>query len=150
MFLNKFLNFGYLTVISIIFGIIVSTSLVMAGSPLQSNSDYTLLKINDELHTPQEHEQASENVEEEDLQTEELEELEELEGLEEYEISINGMTCANCEVKVKEALLKCSGVKTAWVSYLEGGAGIEADTDMIDADEIVAAIEKAGFTYVEE
>ena len=147
MFLNKFLNFGYLTVISIIFGIIVSTSLVMAGSPLQSNIDYTLLNINDELHTPQEHEQASENVEEEDLQTEELEELEELE---EYEISINGMTCANCEVKVKEALLKCSGVKTAWVSYLEGGAGIEADTDMIDADEIVAAIEKAGFTYVEE
>ena len=144
MFLNKFLNFGYLTVISIIFGIIVSTSLVMAGSPLQSNSDYTLLKINDELHTPQEHEQASENVEEEDLQTEELEELEE------YEIAIDGMTCTNCEDKVKEALLKCSGVKTAWVSYLEGGAGIEADTDMIDADEIVAAIEKAGFTYVEE
>ena len=144
MFLNKFLNFGYLTVISIIFGIIMCTSLVMAGSPLQSNSDYTLLKINDELHTPQEHEQASENVEEEDLQTEELE------GLDEYEISINGMTCANCEAKVKEVLLKCSGVKTAWVSHIEGSAVIEADVDMVSGDEIVAAIEKAGFSYVEE
>jgi copper chaperone CopZ len=144
MFLNKFLNFGYLTVISIIFGIIMCTSLVMAGSPLQSNSDYTLLKINDELNTPQEHEQAGENVEEEDLQTEELE------GLDEYEISINGMTCANCEAKVKEVLLKCSGVKTAWVSHIEGSAVIEADVDMVSGDEIVAAIEKAGFSYVEE
>ncbi|MHC4307069.1 MAG: heavy-metal-associated domain-containing protein, partial [Planctomycetota bacterium] len=73
----------------------------------------------------------------------------ELEGLEEDEISINGMTCANCEAKVKGALLKCSGVKTAWVSHIEGNAVIEVDDDAINGDEIVAAIEKAGFTFVE-
>ena len=144
MFLNKFLNFGYLSVVSIVFGITMSTAIVKADSSLQGNNDYTVLKINEELNTHQEHEQAGENVEEEGLQAEGLGRLEE------YEIAIDGMTCTNCEDKVKEALLKCSGVKTAWVSYLEGGAGIEADTDMIDADEIVAAIEKAGFTYVEE
>jgi len=144
MFLNKVLNFGYLSVISIVFGITMSTSFVKADSPLQSNNNYTLLKINEELNIPQEHEQAGKNVEEEDLS------VEELEGLEEYEITINGMTCANCEAKVKEALLKCSGVKTAWVSHIVGNAVIEANVDMIDVNEIIAAIEKAGFAYVEE
>ena len=144
MFTNKYLKRGYISVISIVFGLTMSTSLVMADSSLQSNSDYTLLKINEELNTRQEHEQAVENVEEEGLSAEELE------GLEEYEISIHGMTCANCEAKVKGALLKCSGVKTAWVSHTEGNAVIEVNEDMIDGDEIIAAIEKAGFSYVEE
>ncbi|GAX62624.1 heavy metal transporting ATPase [Candidatus Scalindua japonica] len=143
MFTNKYLNLGYFSVF-FIFGIAMNTAIVKADSSLQSNSDFTLLKINDEFSTTQEHEQAEENTEKEDL------EAEELEGLEEYEISINGMTCANCETKVKGALLKCSGVKTAWVSHIEGSAVIEADTDMIDVDQIVAAIEKAGFVYLEE
>ena len=144
MFKNKYLKRGYLSVIIIVFGITISASLVKAGSSSQSDSDYTLLKVNEELSTHQEHEQAEENVEEEGLPAEELY------GLEEYEISINGMTCANCEAKVKEALLKCSGVKTAWVSHIEGKSVIEVNEDMIDVDEIVAAIEKAGFSYVEE
>jgi len=144
MVFNKFLNFCCLSVFFIVFGIIMSMSLAKADSPLQSNSNYTLLKINEELSTPQEHEQSEENADEKDLQAEELE------GLEEYEISINGMTCANCEAKVKEVLLKCSGVKTAWVSYVEGNAVIEVNEDMIDVDEIIAVIEKAGFSYVEE
>ncbi|MHC4138991.1 MAG: heavy-metal-associated domain-containing protein [Planctomycetota bacterium] len=143
MYLNKLLNFGYLSVISVIFGIAMSMSLANADSSLQSNNDYTLLKINDELNASQEHEQAEGGVEEEGIQAGELE------GLEEYEISINGMTCANCEAKVKGALLKCSGVKTAWVSHIEGNAVIEVDDDAINGDEIVAAIEKAGFTFVE-
>ncbi len=144
MFLNKVLNFGYLSVISIVFGITMSTSLAKAGSSLQSNSDYIILKINEELGTHQEQQQAEENIEKEGLT------VEELEGLEEYDIPIKGMTCANCEAKVKEALLKCSGVKTAWVSHIEGNALIEANVDMVDGDEIIAAIEKAGFSFVEE
>ena len=51
---------------------------------------------------------------------------------------------------MKEALLKCAGVKTALVSHKEGNAVIEADVDMIDSDEIVNAIEEAGFSFVEE
>ena len=141
MFTNKYLMPYYLSVIIIVFSITISTSLVKAGSSSQSNSDYTLLKISEELNTHQEHEQAEENVEEEGLSAE---------GLEEYDIPIKGMTCANCEAKVKEALLKCSGVKTAWVSHIEGIAVVEVEDDMIDGNEIVAAIEKEGFSYVEE
>lgn len=51
---------------------------------------------------------------------------------------------------IKEALLKCSGVKTALVSHIEGNAVIEANVDMVDGNEIIAAIEKAGFSFVEE
>jgi len=143
MFKNKLLKYGCHSVISIIFGITMSMAFVMADTPLQSNSDFTILMINEEVRTHQGHEQAEENADEKDLQAEELE------GLEEYEISISGMTCANCETKVKGALLKCSGVKTAWVSHIEGNAVIEVNEDMIDGDEIVAAIEKAGFTFIE-
>ena len=50
MFTNKYLKRGYISVISIVFGLTMSTSLVMADSSLQSNSDYTLLKINEELN----------------------------------------------------------------------------------------------------
>lgn len=141
MFMNKYLMPGYLSVIIIVFSITMNTSLVKAGSSSQSNSDYTSLKISEELNTHQEHQQAEENVEKEGLPAE---------GLEEYEISINGMTCTDCEAKLKKALLKCSGVKTAWVSHIESNAVIEVDDDMIDGNEIVAAIEKAGFSYVEE
>jgi Copper chaperone len=141
MFLNKVLNFGYLSVISIVFGITMSTSLAKAGSSLQSNSDYTVLEINEEFSTHQKHEQAEENV---GLSAEELD------GLDEYEVSIKGMTCANCEAKVKGALLNCSDVKTVWVSHIEGNAVLEADVDMVDGNDIIAAIEKAGFSFVEE
>lgn len=144
MLTNKYLNLVYLPVISIVFGIAMSTSLVEADSSLKSSSGFTLLRINEELNIHQEHAQAGENIGEEDLQAEELN------GLEEYEIAITGMTCANCESKVKEALLKCSGVKTVWVSHVEGSAVIEANANMVDGDEIIAAIEKAGFSYVEE
>ncbi|MHC4307033.1 MAG: hypothetical protein ACYSR7_00195 [Planctomycetota bacterium] len=73
MYLNKLLNFGNLAVISIVFGIAMSTAFVEAGSSLKSNSDYTLLEINEEVDTHQEHEQAGENVDEEGLQEQELE-----------------------------------------------------------------------------
>ncbi len=144
MVLNKFPNFGYLAVIVIVLGITMSMAIVKADSSLQNNNDGTVLKINEELNTHQEYEQTEKNVEEDGSSVEELKELEE------YDISIEGMTCANCEVKVKEALLKCSGVKTAWVSYIDANAVIEVNVDMIDGNEIIAAIEKAGFSYVEE
>ena len=78
------------------------------------------------------------------------EENAEEEELEEYELYIKGMTCANCEVKVKEALLNCSGIKNAWVSHEEGSAVIEADSDLMDYDEIAGAVENAGFTVIDE
>ena len=133
MFVNKYLNFGYLSLAAIIFGIVISVSLVKAESPLDSYSNSLPYYI---VPVSAQQEPAEENAEEEEL--------------EEYELYIKGMTCANCEVKVKEALLNCSGIKNAWVSHEEGSAVIEADSDLMDYDEIAGAVENAGFTVIDE
>lgn len=133
MFSKKFLSFEYLSLISIILVAMVSN--VKAESSFQGNNDLTQFYAIEKTSATEEDKPAQENIEGEEL--------------EQYELVIKGMTCADCEVKVKEALLKCTGVKNAQVSYKEGIAVIEASAD-IDADEIVDAVKKAGFTVVEE
>jgi len=135
MFENKYLNLGYISVASFIFGIVISVSFVKAESSLESNIDSSQSYTIEKIATSEEKESDQEDIGEGEL--------------EEFEIRIKGMTCVNCENTVKEALLKCAGVKTALVSHEEGNAVIEADVDMIDGDEIVNAIEKAGFSFVE-
>ncbi len=136
MFENKYLSLGYVSVASIIFGIVINVSFAKAESSLKSNIDssqsYTIKKMS----ASEENEPAQENIEEEEL--------------EEFELRIKGMTGVNCENAVKEALLKCSGVKAARASHKEGNAVIEANADMIDGDEVEDAIKKAGFSLVEE
>jgi copper chaperone len=144
MFRKECLKIAFLSMYFAILGIVMNTSNLKADTSLQNNSDFTVLRINEELSSPPENEQSGENFETEELK------IEDLAGLEEYEIRIKGMTCADCETKVKDVLLKCSGVKTAWVSHDEGIAIIEVDDSMINAVEIIAAIEKTGFSYVEE
>lgn len=135
MFENKHLNLGYISAVFIIFVIAIGVSFVKAEPSLESNIDssqpYTIEKI-----AASEDEPAQETIEKG--------------GLEEFEIRIEGMTCGDCENAVKSALLKCAGVKSAQANYKEGNAIIEADADLIDGDEIKDAIEKAGFSLVEE
>lgn len=126
MFKNRFMNFGYLSLISVIFGIVISASFVKAEYPSDSYNDST---------------SAQQELDEGNTGEEELEE---------YEFYIKGMTCANCEVKVKDALLACAGVKKASVNHEDGYAVIEANAEMIDADEIIGAVGKAGFAVIEE
>lgn len=133
MFENKYLNFGYLSLTAIIFGIVFSVSLVNAESPLDSYNGPTPSYI---IPTSAQQELAEGDTEEEEL--------------EEYEFHIKGMTCANCEVKVKEALLKCAGVKNAYSSHEDGYTVIEVIPGKIDGDEVTSAVEKAGFTVIEE
>ena len=134
MFKNKYLYFCYHSLAAVVFGIVISISLVNAESPLDNYNDPTrpyVVSI-----SAQQQELAEGSTEEEES--------------EEYEFYIKGMTCANCEVKVKKALLACAGVKTASVSHEEGYAVIGANSDLMDYDEIVGAVKNAGFTVVDE
>jgi copper chaperone CopZ len=133
MFKNKYSKFTCLLLASIIFVIAISVSLVHAESPLDGYNDYKpsyIVSIS-----------AQQELDEVNTGTEDIEE---------YEFYIKGMTCADCEVKVKEALLKCSGVKDVSSSHEDGYTVIEADNGKMDANEIIGAVAKAGYTVIEE
>ncbi len=102
MFTNKYLNLGYLSVISVVFVIAMSVSsgFVYAGS----------------------------------------------ENEEEIVLNVEGMTCGACEDAIKSALLKCDGVKDAEVNYKDGKAVVQTEGSKVETDELIKAIEKAGFT----
>ena len=90
MFENKYLNLGYISVASFIFGIVISVSFVKAESSLESNIDSSQSYTIEKIATSEEKESDQEDIEEGEL--------------EEFEIRIKGMTCVNCENTVKEAL----------------------------------------------
>uniref|UniRef100_I1Q4F2 HMA domain-containing protein n=1 Tax=Oryza glaberrima TaxID=4538 RepID=I1Q4F2_ORYGL len=58
---------------------------------------------------------------------------------------IGGMTCANCVNSVEGILKKLSGVKGAVVALATSLGEVEYDPSVINKDEIVEAIEDAGF-----
>lgn len=60
-------------------------------------------------------------------------------------VKIKGMTCSACETKVKEALLKIDGVKSAEVSHKTGEAKIVLASDKFDLKKVQTAVSKAGF-----
>lgn len=136
MFESKCLNLCCISVASIIFGIVISVSFVKAEYSLESNIDSSQSYTIEKMAAYGEKEPVQEDIEEGELQ--------------EFEIRIKGMTSVNSANTVKEALLKCAGVKAALVSHEDGIAVIEADVDMIDSEEIINAIENAGFSFVEE
>jgi Cu+-exporting ATPase len=63
---------------------------------------------------------------------------------EHLEIPVSGMTCASCANRVERALNALDGV-TATVNYATEQAAVEFDADAVQADELVAAIEAAGY-----
>jgi copper chaperone CopZ len=133
MFNNKFINFGHLSLASIIFGMAISVSLVHAELPLDSYNDSTPTYI---VSISAQQEIAEGNTGAEDI--------------EEYGFYINGMTSANCEVKVRDALLKCAGVKDVFTSLDDGFTIIEVDNGKMNSEEIISAIGKAGYEIIED
>ncbi len=67
-------------------------------------------------------------------------------GEEEVELKVDGMTCGMCENAVKTALLNCKGVKDAEVSHKEGKAVVKIEEGKAKTDELIKAVEKAGFS----
>lgn len=120
---NKFLNIGYLSLISVIFGIGMNISFVKAGPSLQSK--IVLSQSVPELLN---------------LSASKSEEVDNI------ILSIKGMTCTNCEDAVKAELMKCDGVKDARVSHKDGEAIVSINVFEFGVDEIIEAVKKVGFS----
>ncbi|HHT9116332.1 MAG TPA: heavy-metal-associated domain-containing protein [Candidatus Wunengus californicus] len=118
---NKYLNFGYLSLIPVTFGIIISASVVNA---------VTLPQDNAVCLDPKPYELA------EGKSTNE----------EQIELKVNGMTCGACSKSVKSALLKVTGVTDAVVSHEEGKAVVIIEKGKAKTDELIKAVENAGFS----
>ena len=102
MFTNKYLDLGYLSIISVVFVIAmnVSSGFIYAGT--------------------------------------------EDEG--EVVLNVEGMTCGGCENAIKSALLECDGVKDAEVNHKDGKAVVQTEGSKVNTDELIKAVEEAGFT----
>jgi len=130
MFRNRLLNFGYLSVISVIFGIVVSSSVVKAATFSHSNAPSAQPYIEENISNSKPYELA----------------YGEAENVEEVVLNVKGMTCGMCENAIKTALLKCNGVKDAEVSHKEGKAVVKVEEGKAKTDELIKAVEKAGFS----
>ena len=60
-------------------------------------------------------------------------------------LRVSGMTCGHCQMKVEKALLGESVVYSAVVDLSGGEAEVDFDDDTTTTDQLVAAIEKAGY-----
>lgn len=64
-------------------------------------------------------------------------------------ISIYGMTCTGCELKIEKAIKKIDGVFNVTVSYSKQNAIVEYDDQKTDFEKIKAIITKIGYTVSE-
>jgi Cu+-exporting ATPase len=65
------------------------------------------------------------------------------------ELSLLGMTCANCASNIERALNKVDGVLEAAVNYANEKASIQYATGVLTRADLVAAVRKAGYDVVE-
>ena len=61
------------------------------------------------------------------------------------DINVSGMTCSACEVRVKTALTKVEGVKSAEASHQKGTATVAYDDAQTNEQQLREAINKTGF-----
>ena len=66
--------------------------------------------------------------------------------LQEWTMSIEGMTCASCAGRVERALSKVPGVTSAQVNLATEMATVQSGNRDLMTTELVAAVEKAGYT----
>jgi copper chaperone CopZ len=59
-------------------------------------------------------------------------------------LQISGMTCSHCQAKVQRALQAVDGVYSATVDLPAGAAEVDA-SDAVAADQLVAAVTRAGY-----
>ena len=118
---NKYLNFSYLSLIPVTFGIILSASVVKAATLPQDNA----VCLNPKPYELAEGKPTNE---------------------EQIELKVNGMTCGACSKSVKSALLRVTGVKDAVVSHDEGKAVVIIEKGKANTQELIKAVENAGFS----
>jgi len=61
-------------------------------------------------------------------------------------VTIEGMSCGHCAMRVKKALEETAGVRSATVDAVTGKAEVEGDA--LDANMLRRAVEKAGYKAV--
>jgi len=60
-------------------------------------------------------------------------------------VSVDGMSCSNCESKVKEALLRLNGVQSVVVDLSLKKVSVEYDDEKVFLDVIKGTIEDQGY-----
>jgi copper chaperone CopZ len=60
-------------------------------------------------------------------------------------LHVTGMTCGHCQAKVEQALKGIVGVYSAIVDLQDGEAEIDFNDDSITTQQLVAAVEQAGY-----
>jgi copper chaperone CopZ len=60
-------------------------------------------------------------------------------------LRVTGMTCGHCQAKVEQALRGVLGVYSAVVDLQDGAAEVDFNDDALTTDQLVAAIERAGY-----
>jgi copper chaperone len=60
-------------------------------------------------------------------------------------LHVTGMTCGHCQAKVEQALKGIAGVYSAVVDLQDGEAEIDFNDDSVTTQQLVAAIEQAGY-----
>ncbi|WP_315697027.1 heavy metal translocating P-type ATPase [Paraburkholderia fungorum] len=63
----------------------------------------------------------------------------------EIELTISGMTCASCVSRIEKALMRTPGVEAASVNLATERAHVRILQGAVAADELVAAVERAGY-----
>jgi copper chaperone CopZ len=60
-------------------------------------------------------------------------------------LHVTGMTCGHCQAKVEQALKGIAGVYSAVVDLQDGEAEIDFNDDSVTTQQLVAAVEGAGY-----
>ena len=69
-------------------------------------------------------------------------------GLTRAVVPVEGMTCATCEIAVRSAVQRVSGVKSVQVSFASNQASVDFDPAQTSAEHIVTAINTTGYRAV--
>lgn len=64
------------------------------------------------------------------------------------ELDVSGMTCGSCAARVQRTLSRQQGVNDALVNFATGRATVELGPNGPDAEQLVAAVRKAGYDAV--
>lgn len=64
---------------------------------------------------------------------------------EQIELDVQGMTCGNCVRHVTQALRELPGVDAVDVQLSAGKARVQHDPARVSAEQLIAAVEEAGY-----
>ena len=64
---------------------------------------------------------------------------------------VTGMTCSACSSRVEKTVTKIDGTREVSVNLLTGSMQVEFDQEKTGSDEIIKAVEKAGYgAFIDE